>query len=190
LLAAAEDVLRTDGIRKLSVRYITARAGMNVAGVDYHFGSKEALLAELLARLARPLTEERIRRLDALPADADVIEIVRAFVEPLLALSQDHGNALGQLARQIVADNADGLLRSGLIGLEPGVRRFEQALHTALPEIDLDILHFRVRLLIGTTMFHQFALTDERGTPAGALIEFLAAGLAAPASEPLRAVEP
>jgi AcrR family transcriptional regulator len=51
---------------------------MTVAGVDYHFGSKEALLAGLLARLARPLTEERIRRLDALPADADVTEIVRA----------------------------------------------------------------------------------------------------------------
>jgi AcrR family transcriptional regulator len=181
LLTAAEDVLRTDGVRGLSVRRVTSRAGMNVAAVNYEFGSKEALLAGLLERLVEPLTQERIRRLDALSADADVPAIVRAFVEPLLTLGQEHGSALGQLLRHVIADNADDLLRSGLVWLAPGVRRFEQALSTALPGIGPDVLHFRVRLLVGTTLFHQIVLTVERGTPAGStgLIDFLVAGIAA-----------
>jgi AcrR family transcriptional regulator len=187
LLIAAEEVLRADGVGGLSVRNITARAGTNVASVNYVFGGKEALLGELFARLAQPLTDERIRRLDALPADAEVDQIVRAFIEPLLAL--DHGHPLDQLVRQIVADNADELLRSGLVQMESGVRSFERALRAALPEIDLENLHFRIRLLIGTTVFHQVMRDSERGTPAEALIGFLVAGLVAPASELHQTVE-
>jgi AcrR family transcriptional regulator len=182
LLDAAEDVLRRDGIRGLSIRRVTATAGVNVAAVNYEFGSKEALLAGLLGRLLEPLTRERIRRLDALPAGADVRQIVTAFLEPLLRLADTRGAALSELLRHVAASRADDLVQSGRLWLGPGVERFEQALGAALPGIGPDTLHFRVRLLIGTTVFYEIALRAEAGTRATTtgLIDYLVAGLSAP----------
>src|ERR1041384_6045222 len=63
VFAAAERLFALQGFRNVSVRDITAEAGVNLASVNYHFGSKDALLFEIFRRRAAEMNRERARRL-------------------------------------------------------------------------------------------------------------------------------
>lgn len=79
-------------------------AGVNVAAVHYHFGSKETLLRAVLDRIIRPLNEMRLRLLDeALAGSAGrplpVETVLEAFIRPdLVVIEQlrDRGPCLAQ----------------------------------------------------------------------------------------------
>jgi AcrR family transcriptional regulator len=129
LLDSAEALLRGHGLRAVSIRRVTAEAGVNVAAVNYEFGSKDELIAGLLER----------------------------FLEPLLAAGQEHRTALAELLRHIVAGSAVNLLQVGLEQLAPGVQQFETVLRTVLPSVPHDQLHARVRLSLGATLFYEIA---------------------------------
>jgi len=89
LLDAAEQLFAEQGFPDTSVRAITRAAGANLAAVNYHFGNKENLYAEVFRRRLVELREHRIRSVRAAMTrpDAqleDVIEaFCRSFVEPL-----------------------------------------------------------------------------------------------------------
>lgn len=51
ILQAALDLLKTEKLEALTVRKIAARAGVNAALVNYHFGSKDRLLNAAVRRL-------------------------------------------------------------------------------------------------------------------------------------------
>jgi AcrR family transcriptional regulator len=91
LLDVAERLFADSGYHCTSLRKITAEAGVNLAAVSYHFGSKEALVEAIFERRLRPLNEERVGRLMAVRVDAEaagqkptVEEALRAFIEPTL----------------------------------------------------------------------------------------------------------
>src|ERR687890_1158931 len=60
---AAERLFALHGFQNVSVRDITADAGVNLASVNYHFGSKDALLFEIFRRRTAELNRERARML-------------------------------------------------------------------------------------------------------------------------------
>jgi AcrR family transcriptional regulator len=65
ILLAAMECLERDGMEGLTVRAISRQAGVNVAAVNYYFGSKERLLEEMRDRhlssgFADPLVELEI----------------------------------------------------------------------------------------------------------------------------------
>ena len=53
------------------MRQITGAAGVNLASVNYHFGSKESLVQAVLKRRLAVLNSERMRLLDELEAQAE-----------------------------------------------------------------------------------------------------------------------
>lgn len=55
ILEVALDLIRSEGLAALTIRTIAERAGVNVAAVSYHFGSKEALVEEVLLTLTSAL---------------------------------------------------------------------------------------------------------------------------------------
>jgi AcrR family transcriptional regulator len=59
ILDTAERLFGEDGYKAVSLRHITAAAGVNLAAIHYYFGSKEELLDELVMRKAVPVNEER-----------------------------------------------------------------------------------------------------------------------------------
>ncbi len=61
LIAAATELFALHGPAAVSVREIASRALVNHGLVHRHFGSKEALLAAVLAKLARDLAEDMQR---------------------------------------------------------------------------------------------------------------------------------
>jgi len=85
ILDAAETMLAEHGFAGTSMRRLTAAAGVNLAAVNYHFGSKEELAKAVLARRIAPINAERKRRLDQLDGTRpDVEAVIRAFIEPPL----------------------------------------------------------------------------------------------------------
>src|ERR1700690_2727752 len=63
IMDAAEKLFARRGFHGTSVRAITGAAGVDLALVNYHFGSKKLLLAAIIERRGQPLNEERLRRL-------------------------------------------------------------------------------------------------------------------------------
>ena len=86
LLEATENLVAEKGFDAVSVRDITGLAKANVAAVNYHFGSREGLLAAVLEHRMKPLAEERITNLVSLGEDHGVRELLQAWVSPLVSL--------------------------------------------------------------------------------------------------------
>src|SRR5271169_4644521 len=79
LLEAAGEVFAETGFRDATVREICRRAGANIAAVNYHFGDKETLYAEVL-RFAYQKSVEKYPPQKDVSADADAETKLRAFV--------------------------------------------------------------------------------------------------------------
>ena len=60
ILDAAEALFMEHGFEATSLRQITAAAGVNLAAVNYHFGSKEELFQAVLTRRLDPMNQERL----------------------------------------------------------------------------------------------------------------------------------
>lgn len=64
ILEAAEHLFAEKGFSSSTLRDVTDRAGVNLASVNYHFGSKEALFKEMLCRRIEPINRRRIELLE------------------------------------------------------------------------------------------------------------------------------
>ena len=64
ILDAAETLFIECGYEAMSLRQITSRAEVNLAAVNYHFGSKESLIHSMLSRRLDRLNQERLKLLD------------------------------------------------------------------------------------------------------------------------------
>src|SRR5687767_14199166 len=96
ILGAAEELFAQFGFSGTSLRQVTSRADVNIAAVNYHFGSKENLVNEVFRRRMDEMSEKRLSALRAAVESGDgaLEPILAAFVEPALAMAQDrHGGA-------------------------------------------------------------------------------------------------
>ena len=70
ILDVAEHFFAIHGYNRTSLRRITTAAKVNLAAVNYHFGSKQALLEAVIERRLIPLNHLRGQRLDAVEEEA------------------------------------------------------------------------------------------------------------------------
>src|SRR5256885_9532365 len=94
ILDAAEELFMQHGFEATSMRLLTGKAGVNLAAVNYHFGSKDALIEALFRRRLDPMNGARIAELDRLETESAgralaAEAIIRAFVGPSLRLMED-----------------------------------------------------------------------------------------------------
>lgn len=158
LLQAAELLFIERGYEALSLRQVTARAEANLAAVNYHFGSKEAMLQELLSQRLDRLNEERLRLLDACEADGHVPDyetILGVLFVPALQLGRSPagGPAFLRLLGRVYSD-ASPFIRDYLQRhYRPIFDRFFEAFARALPRVprnELGLrLHFALKALSG-----------------------------------------
>ena len=108
ILDTAEELFAREGPAAVTLRSIAAAADVNVAAVNYYFGSKEKLFEEMFLRRIVPLNEERLVRLAAYTEAAGgkptLEAIVTAYVMPALRLT----DAASASARAIVVQYSLG----------------------------------------------------------------------------------
>jgi len=78
------------GYAATSLRHIIAEAGVNLAAIHYHYGSKEELLDEVVMRKRGPVNEARLALLDRFEAEAGaeplaVEKVLEAFLAPVFS---------------------------------------------------------------------------------------------------------
>jgi AcrR family transcriptional regulator len=93
ILDVAEKHFARDGFAGTSLRAIIKDAGVNVAAIAYHFGTKEELYQAVTERFAAPVVREQLERLRAeMRKEGATMEVVlRAFYEPPLKLIKKMG---------------------------------------------------------------------------------------------------
>jgi len=157
ILRASEKLFSQQGFKETSLRSITAEAGVNLAAVNYHFGSKDALIDALLAHRLRPMNRDRLQRLEALRAAhpdgaIPLDKLIRAFVAPALDLSRNtqQGGAVfvRLLGRTYIEPSAK--IQDALRELyDPVIQRFRPAFAAALPELPEGELYWRLHFVVG-----------------------------------------
>jgi AcrR family transcriptional regulator len=70
ILDVAEELFGEHGFDRVSIRDITKKARVNLAAINYHFGSKEDLIAAIFERRVVPVNEARLAALDAVERTA------------------------------------------------------------------------------------------------------------------------
>ena len=202
VLDAAEILFAREGLSRPSVRQITSEAGVNVAAVNYHFGSREGLVEAVFERHASAVNAERIEKLDGILRDAggrppSLAAILEAYLEVRLRQStQREANAPGlkQLFGHLLAEPpevVEPLMQKHFL---PTTERFLDALALSLPELPRDELEFRFQMVmasLATTATINATQPNHPNTDSenmddektiGRLVTFLAAGLRAPAA--------
>jgi AcrR family transcriptional regulator len=161
ILDAAEHLFMSQGLDGTSMRQITAAAAVNLAAVNYHFGSKEALAQQVFKRRLDWLNGERLRVLDALEARAagkplKPSQIVDAFFGTLLRMGEEEARG-GQTFLKLLGrtmTEPGGLLRA-LVAAEYGevVERYKAALFRALPDVPRAEILWRFHFMLGATSY-------------------------------------
>ncbi len=158
ILDTAEVLFAERGYSATSLRDITAEAGVNLAAVNYHFGSKEALLAAVFERRVVPVNDERLRLLDLVEAEAgkgplDAEPVVRACLVPAFQTGAESGlpePKFMQLVGRMHSETNEQFRKAFFSLFAEVAQRFTAALARALPEVAPEEVTWRLHFLIGS----------------------------------------
>lgn len=161
ILDAAEVLFAEHGFEATSMRAITAAAGVNLAAVNYHFGSKDALIKEIFRRGLTELNRRRLQALDAAEAEAAGAplrprQVVEAFFGTALEMWQSDGPCgrvfMKLLARTVTEPNefVRTFLSSEYLDVMP---RFKSAFFKSLPDVPREEILWRFHFMLGATTY-------------------------------------
>lgn len=189
ILGAAEELFAQHGFAGTSLRQVTSRADVNIAAVNYHFGSKENLVNEVFRRRMDEMSEQRLNRLREAQENrpGELEALLAAFIQPALALN---GSAFVRVLARAYAEKNDRLRKFLSDNYGQVLKEFVKALAPLLPKLGKEELYWRLDFVAGalTYAMADFGLikrqagTSERAFAEKAaqhLISFAAAGLRA-----------
>lgn len=159
ILDAAEVLFAERGFTETSLRTITSTAGVNLAAVNYHFGSKKELIQAVFERFLTPFTDALAKELDRRVSAGETLT-----VEGLLASLYQVG--MGSLVEQgrdpqrfmqllgLAYTQHQGHLRRFIVAqYGDSYRRFAGLLAQALPGLDPVTFYWRLFFMLGATIF-------------------------------------
>jgi AcrR family transcriptional regulator len=163
ILDVTERLVAERGFDGVSLRDITTAAKVNVAAVNYHFGGKGKLYAEVQSRYINPVNEERLRLLAQVVAEgADVRKILESFMRPLLTMvtrSKMSEQLFSKLMGRYIMDPHSGLSDEMVLLFKKMVHAYTQALSDAMPGMPVDLLLWRLHFSFGV-MAHTLLYGD------------------------------
>jgi AcrR family transcriptional regulator len=166
ILSAAEKLYAERGFGEVTLRDIVAAAEVNLAAVNYHFGSKDELIAELFVTRSLATNRERLNELksaeEAGGGRASIESILRALVGPTLRGCLGPDRERSSAARFMIRASIESVapIRKIKNREVDHLRKFAAAMRRSLPdrnEVDLYWgLHFAL------AMAHQTIRDSER----------------------------
>ena len=160
ILDAAELLFAEKGFAETSLRSITSKAGVNLAAVNYHFGSKKALIQAVFSRFLGPFCaslEKELDRRQQGSAETFTLEaLLEMLVEQALAVKPRSGEDLSIFMRLLglAFSQSQGHLRRYLEEMYGKVfRRFMGLVYEAAPRIPPLELFWRVHFMLGAAAF-------------------------------------
>ncbi len=199
ILDAAELLFLGHGFEATSLRQLTASAGVNLAAVNYHFGSKEELFQAVLTRRLDPMNQERIERLEKLERECGgkpptCESVLFAMLIPALRLARDEkrgGKNFLRLLGRAYADPAPFIRRFLSQQYAEMIGRYKEAFLRALPHLSRQELTWRLHFVMGALsytlagtdalkLFAQVGAAENDELLLQRLAPFLVAGLKAP----------
>lgn len=176
VLEAAESLFATRGVRGTSLKEITDLAEVNIAAVNYHFRSKDALVRAVFERCFLPLNQERLRILDEAEAAAGgkgltLEQVLYALFEPMVRAWQTNRNFILLVGR--LQSEPDPQLNIFVQSLYGGlIQRFLSAARHAAPDVPEAQLFFWIHFLFGGVVYTLLNSQDmERMHPGQNLID-------------------
>jgi AcrR family transcriptional regulator len=200
ILDAAEKLFTDHGFEATTLRQITGAAEVNLAAVNYHFGSKEELIREVFRRRLTWLNQQRLQELDRLEAESggkplkpsQILEVFFGVALKMAADTEGGGRSFMRLLGRTYAKPSDfvrGFLAEEYAAV---IARFKTALVKALPGVPGEEILWRFHFMLGAMsyaisgtdalhMVDEDALNDRDAQALYArLMSFMLGGLRAP----------
>ena len=161
ILKHAELLFTQFGVEATTLRQITAAAGVNLAAVNYHFGSKEALIREIFKRRLTQLNQERLAALDrlekaALGRPVKPAKILDAFFGTLLRIAQNDkqgGPTFLKLLGRTLTEPSEFIRIFLAAEYEEVLNRYKEALIKSLPDVPREEILWRFHFMLGATAY-------------------------------------
>ncbi len=211
ILDAAEALFAEKGFAETSLRLITSKAQVNLAAVNYHFGSKKSLIQAVFSRFLEPFCanlDAELDRLEASQRQPETLEsLLELLLEQTLKLEPRNRSDLSVFMRLVGLSfsQSQGHLRRYLDEKYGKVfRRYVALLHKAAPQMSPLELFWRLHFMIGAVAFSMSGIKALRAMAETdfhvktsteqimrMMVPFLAAGMQAPsAKQALEDVQP
>ena len=161
ILDAAELLFMEHGFEATSLRQLTTAAGVNLAAVNYHFGSKEELFKGVLTRRLDPMNQERIDLLQRVEDEAgtrppSVEKVIYAMLIPALRLARDEergGKHFLRVLGRAYADPAPFIRHFLSAQYAEMIGRYKEAFSRALPHLSRQELSWRLHFVMGALSY-------------------------------------
>lgn len=159
ILDAAEVLFAERGFAETSLRTITSAAGVNLAAVNYHFGSKKALIQAVFVRFLDPLVTEVERQLDQMQASKahlsveDLLQLLARSVYDVHGKGSNRATAFLRLLGLAYTQSQAHLRR--FLGERYGeaFQHYLAHLKPALPGATAEDLFWHTHFALGTAIF-------------------------------------
>ena len=158
ILGAAGKVFARGGYRAMTLRQVTHEAKVNLAAVNYHFGSKLNLMRALLRDRFEPINQQRHLLLDQQieahapdPVPLSVIydTLFRPLFTDISSASDDDANLVQIIGRALTepAEFMRGLHKEFFADLS---KRFMNEIQRSCPELSTEQIQYRFFLSVST----------------------------------------
>lgn len=159
ILKTAAEQYAEVGYEGMSLRSLTEAAGVNLAAVNYHFGSKKTLIVTLVRESITPMNDERMKRLDCITqrygsTPPPIAEIVDSYLRPLFEMAGEEPEQQVRFLRmvgRVLTEPEDfwKLFEEGS-SFCAVTTRFIEAIQRALPHLSHQQVEWRFFLMVST----------------------------------------
>ncbi len=158
ILNTAEELFADHGFAETSLRMITAKASVNLASVNYHFGSKKTLIQAVFERFMQRFTQDLGIEMDSIEQKPsfDVKDVLGGLIRPITnldTLRPDGAAVFMNLLGRAYAETQGHIRRFAMEHYSDVLKRFTRLLHATSPKLLPDEMFWRLHFMLGSFIF-------------------------------------